>query len=101
MFWMGSHKVGKMYRHRKSLLHFSGYCAMVSSGFFLLSGVLTSQGKRNILELEHINYRESINEEEKKVKEAILNWKYPKDNNFILEGGCFFLILRKQNYSSH
>lgn len=74
---MGSHKVGKMYSHRKSLLHFTGYCAMVSSGFFLLSGVLTSQGKRNILELEHINYRDSINEEEKKGKGGNIKLEIP------------------------
>ena len=99
MFWTSSHKVGKMHKHRKPLLHFTGYFAMVSSGFFLLSVVLTSQGSRKIL--EHVNYRDSVIVGEEGVKGEILNWKYSEDNYFILEGGSFFLILNKHNCSSH
>lgn len=97
LFWTNSHKVGKMRRHRKP--HFTGYFAMVSSGFFLSSGALTSQGNRNIL--EYVSYRDSTTVGEEGAKEEILNWKYPEDNCFILEGGCFFLILNKYNYNSH
>lgn len=48
---------GKDGRHRKPLFHFTGYFAIVTSVFSLLSGVLTSQGSRSIL--EHITYRDS------------------------------------------
>lgn len=84
-----------MRRQRKPQLHFT---AVVLSGFFLLSGVLTLRGSRNIWELEPANYRDSTMEGEERVKEPILNWK---DNYFILEGGCFFLILNKHNFSSY
>jgi len=35
LLWTGSHKVRKMCRQRKPLLHLTGYFAMVLSGFFL------------------------------------------------------------------
>lgn len=74
-FWTGSNKVEKMRRHRKPLLHFTGYFDMVSSGFFLPNGVLTSQGSINILEPEHVNYRDSAIVGEERVKEEVLIWK--------------------------
>lgn len=89
--------------HRNSVLHFSGYFPMVLSGFFLQSRILTSWGNRNILELDflELDYRDSTIVGEGVIKKGILKWKYPEDNYFILEGGCFFLILNKHNYSSH
>lgn len=100
----------KRQQHRKFLLYFTRYFAMVLSGFFLTSWCLsfTGQKRKKKKKLEHVNYRDHCGElqyhcRRRKGKGNIKHC--PEGNSFILQNDWVlfvcFLILWECNYRSH